>query len=282
MRRALLVLAILLFAPRAWAVPSPTKEACIAAFDEAQRLRRAGSLRISREQLVICSQQECPAVVRADCAGVLREVESAQPSIVLKAADPNGNDLTDVTVELGGSKITSTLDGRALAVDPGKLSLVFSRAPFKPVTVEVVIAEGEKGRIVQAQFGGAGARLKPGPPQPEKRSVGGWAVPAGLAAISVAAFTFAGLSRLSLGDDADALRESCGPTCTQADRDDLSDRLVRANVVFGVGITTLAAAVVTWFVLGPKASSTRASLGNTGEPVPRATTARGLPQLMTW
>jgi hypothetical protein len=269
MRRALLVLAVLFCAPRAWAVPSPTKEACIGAFDEAQRLRRAGSLRISREQLVICSQQECPAVVRADCAGVLREVESAQPSIVLKAADPNGNDLTDVTVELGGARLTSTLDGRALAVDPGKLSLVFTRAPWKPVTVEVVIAEGEKGRIVQAQFGTPTVRPKPigGARPAEKRTVAGWAVPAGLAAVSVAAFTFAGLSRLSLGSDADALKSSCGPFCAQADRDDLSDRLVRANVVFGIGVTTLAAAVVTWFVLGPKQpTSTRASL----------------PQLMTW
>jgi hypothetical protein len=266
MKRALLVLAILSAAPRAWAVPSPTKEACIAAFDEAQRLRRAGSLRISREQLVICSQQECPAVVRADCAGVLREVESAQPSIVLKAADPSGNDLTDVSVELGGAKLTTTLDGRALAVDPGKLSLVFTRAPWKPVTVEVVVAEGEKGRIVQAQFGTPTSKPLGATRPADKRSVAGWAVPAGLAAMSATAFTFAGLSRLSLGDDADSLRTTCGPACPQADRDDLSDRLVRANVVFGIGVTALAAAVLTWFVLGPKPASTRASL----------------PQLMTW
>src|SRR5262245_39904559 len=61
---------------------APTKEACIAAFDHGQQSRRDGALRRAREELLVCSQQECPAVVRADCAGVLREVDAAQPTIV--------------------------------------------------------------------------------------------------------------------------------------------------------------------------------------------------------
>jgi len=255
MKRLLVGSVLLLTSAPALAAP-PTKEACIAAFDEAQRLRRAGRLRASRAELVVCSQQECPAVVRADCAGVLREVESAQPTIVLKASDAGGNDLTDVAVDLGGTKLATSLDGRALAVDPGKLSLVFERPPWKPVTVEVVVAEGEKGRIIQAQLGPpAPPPPAPGPRPAEapKRTAAAWAVPVGLGAVALGAFTFAGISRISLGNDADALKRECGPFCSQSDRDELSERLVRTNVALGVGVTLLAAAVVTWFVLGPRA-----------------------------
>ena len=44
----------------------------------------------------------------------------------------------------------------------------------------------------------------------------------------------------------DQLRESCAPSCSAADRDALSSKLVVANVTFGVGIVALVAAATTW------------------------------------
>ncbi len=242
-----------------------TKEACIAAFDNAQRARRAGQLGTARAELLTCSQQECPALVRADCAGVLRQVEAAQPTIVLKAADAKGNDLTDVTVELNGVKITSSLDGRAIPVDPGKLSLVFKRPPWDPVTVDVVVAEAEKSRIVRATLG---PPLPPPAPErhattPEqgpkpKRSTAGYVVPAGLAVLGAGALAFAGVTRLSLGEQADDLRGRCAPECSQAERDRMSNDLVVANVTLGVGIGSLVLAAATWFIFSPKSPGPRA------------------------
>src|SRR3954454_18209065 len=72
-----------------------TKESCISAFDAGQSARRRGALRVAREELLSCSQQECPALVRADCADLLRRVEAAQPTIVLRAVNGAGEDLTD-------------------------------------------------------------------------------------------------------------------------------------------------------------------------------------------
>ncbi len=262
-RASLLVLAMASFLITSPALAAPTKEACIWAFDQAQELRRAGRLREANTELVTCSQQECPGLVRADCAGVLRQVEGAQPTIVLKAADAKGTDLTDVTVDLNGQKFTTTLDGRAIAVDPGKLSLVFSRPPWKPVPLDVVIAEGEKGRIVRATLG---------PPLPPaavartetittRRSAAGWIVPMGFAALGATSITVAGLGRIGLGNDTDDMRATCAPFCAQSDRDDMSKRLVVANVLLGTGIATLAFAAATWFVLGPRRVTRSAALG---------------------
>ena len=255
---SLVALATCLASSRAHAVT--TKEACIAAFDDAQRARRAGQLRAARSELLTCSQQQCPAVVRADCAGVLRQVEAAQPTIVLKASDAKGNDLTDVSVELNGEKLASSLDGRAMPVDPGTLSLVFRRPPWDPVKVDVVIAEAEKNRIVRATLGPPPAEprvVRAAPPAP-RRSAAGWGVPGGLALVGVGALVFAGVTRLSLGERADDLRARCAPDCSQAERDRMSNDLVVTNVVLGAGIGTLVLAAATWFILAPKSASPRA------------------------
>jgi hypothetical protein len=257
---ALVAGAMFLLAPATRA--APTKPTCIAAFDRAQQARREGALLRAREELLVCSQEECPALVRADCGGVLREVEAAQPTIVLKASDGDGRDVTDVGVALDGRKLATSLDGRAIPVDPGKLTLVFHRAPWEPVTVEILIAQGEKSRIVRAVLGPPPrpALLDPGTPRlaaerdasVAKRSAVGWGVPGGLLLASASALTFAGLTRLSIGNEADTLRANCAPSCRVEDRDRLASDLATANVALVVGLGGLALATITWFILAPK------------------------------
>lgn len=240
------------------AAAAPKKEECIAAFDAGQRARREGHLKQAHESLLVCSQKECPGVLRADCSDVLRQVDDAQPSIVLGAADASGRDLTDVTVELDGKPLVMALDGRAIVVDPGKLSLVFKRGTWDPVTIDVVIKEAEKNRSIRATLGPAA----PAPPaattpiapvkreDERKRSAVGYAVPATLAALGLGSLGYAGVTRLNAGRDADDLKSSCGPTCPQSERDSLSSDLVRANATFAIGIGALVLAATTWFILG--------------------------------
>jgi hypothetical protein len=180
-------------------------------------------------------------------------VDAAQPTIVLKAEDANGVDVTDVLVELGGRKLATSLDGRAIPVDPGKLSFVFRRTPFEPVTVEIVIAEGEKSRTVRAKLGphASVVSLTPLDPGVTRRSAVGWALPGGLALFGAVSLTFAGLTRLSAGNDADVLRRTCAPHCPIEERSSLSDRLTTVNVALGIGLGSLALAAVSWFAFGP-------------------------------
>lgn len=236
------------------------KEECIAAFDNGQRARREGHLKQAHESLLACAQSECPTVLRADCSDVLRQVDSAQPTVVFGAADQSGKDLTDVVVELDGKPLVTSLDGRAIEVDPGKLVFVFKHAPWEPVSVEVVVKEAEKTRNVRATLGPRAApeaATKPVAPiatEEPKRSVAGYAVPGALGVLGLGALAFAGITRLGAGSDADDLKNQCGPTCPQTERDDLSSTLVRANIGLGVGIGALVAAAATWFILAPHRS----------------------------
>jgi hypothetical protein len=53
---------------------------------------------------------------------------------------------------------------------------------------------------------------------------------------------------LTMTARANELGDTCAPTCSQSDRDDLSDRLILRNVALGVGIGALVVAAVTYVV----------------------------------
>ena len=78
--------------------------------------------------------------------------------------------------------------------------------------------------------------------------------PIGLATVSIASFVIAGITRMSVGSQADDARATggCAPNCTSAQRDDWSGKLVQTNVLLGVGIGTAVLAAASWFVLAPK------------------------------
>jgi hypothetical protein len=85
-------------------------------------------------------------MVRDDCTRRLDEVEKAQPTIIFEVKDAAGGDVTAVTVTVDGKPWTDTLDGKALAVDPGRHVFAFSVAGRAPFERTFALAEGEKGR----------------------------------------------------------------------------------------------------------------------------------------
>lgn len=256
-------------APSATPAARPDTKACIAAFDQGQRARSDLQLRRAQAELLVCTQESCPAVLRADCAGVLRSVQAAVPTIVLAADDGEGRDVADATVQVGSELVARALDGRALEFDPGTYDFVFERPGDPPVTVRVVLREGEKNRVVRASFARARVAAPSAPPAPAPprapagdaaRPAVGYVVPAGLAALGVAAFAVAGVSRLSFDSEVDDMRARCAPECTQAERADLSSTLVTANVALGVGVGAAVLAVASWFLLEPRPTKRAASL----------------------
>jgi hypothetical protein len=125
---------------------APTKEQCIDANSQAQKLRRESKLAAARQQLVSCSDPSCPTMVRGDCTTRLDEVQKAQPTLVLDVKSRSGDDLTDVKVTVDGEPFPVTLDGTAVAMDPGPHTLTFEAAGFEPVTKSLVLKEAEKDR----------------------------------------------------------------------------------------------------------------------------------------
>lgn len=135
-------------AGRAAAAPPPSKDACVAAYVEAQHARRDGALRRAREQLLVCAQPECPIVLQRDCLPWLTEVEQLVPTIVFVVRDANGRDLGEVAVNMDGKPLVSRLDGLPVDVDPGEHVFRFDAAGFAGIEQRVLVQEGEKARRV--------------------------------------------------------------------------------------------------------------------------------------
>jgi len=122
------------------------KDQCVDSNTHAQSLRRHGQLAEAREQLRLCADPTCPALVRDDCTQRLDELDRAQPTIVFDLKDDGGNDLVAVTVRVDGKVVTDQLSGRALPLDPGEHRFSFEVAGHAPVARSFVLKEGEKDR----------------------------------------------------------------------------------------------------------------------------------------
>jgi hypothetical protein len=247
----------------------PTKAECVSAHGEAQRLRRAGQLRETRAQLLVCANPSCPEPVTAECIPWLADVERALPTVVFEARLADGGDAIDVTVFVDGEKVEDKLDGRATAVNPGAHAIRFVPASGA-ATVErrVVVAEGEKTRVIRVDLPSA-ALLAPVPPPVVTESSHGphWMtyVLGGVSVASLGGYAAFGLKGNAERNDLDPggsehCKPSCNATQTAATRNDYT----AANVFLGVGIATAAAAIVVGLVTGlrshpapPPASASR-------------------------
>jgi hypothetical protein len=138
-------LALSVVATAAHADP-PTKEQCVDANTQAQKLRRESKLTAARQALVSCSDPACPAMVRSDCTTRLDEATKAQPTLVIDVKNRAGDDLVDVKVTLDGQPFPVRLDGTAVAMDPGPHTMTFEAPGFDPVTKSLVLKETEKDR----------------------------------------------------------------------------------------------------------------------------------------
>jgi hypothetical protein len=135
-----------------------TKDQCIDSNTQAQALRRDGKLTAARTQLLKCGDPKCPAIIRDDCTQRLDELEHAQPTIVFDAKDGDGHDLVAVQVTVDGQPFADKLEGKALRVDPGAHTFVFTATGQAPVTQSFVIREGEAERHERIVIGAPAAR----------------------------------------------------------------------------------------------------------------------------
>ena len=123
-----------------------TTDDCVAANARAQALRKADKLRDAHDELVRCSAEACPKMVRDDCAARLDEVDRAIPTVVFLAKDASGRDVTHVSVSMDGASL-GELAGRALEVTVGEHEFSFSASGYKALAQRFVIVEGQKGRL---------------------------------------------------------------------------------------------------------------------------------------
>jgi len=137
------------------------KAACLDASLQAQALRAAHKLVEAREQLRVCAMSSCPAVVAADCATWLSEVERTLPTVVLSARSSAGVDLVAVSVSVDGQPLVTKLDGQALSMNAGAHTFHFVGADGAGLDQQVVVREGEKNQAVSVVLGALPAPQAP-------------------------------------------------------------------------------------------------------------------------
>ncbi|HSY24277.1 MAG TPA: hypothetical protein VK841_19250 [Polyangiaceae bacterium] len=261
--------------------------ACIAASEAAQSLRDAHSLLQAREKLVLCTRDACPGPIRQDCIDLRAKVDAAMPSVVLRAKNAHGEDVTEGRVLCDGAPLATVLDGKAIAIDPGQHVLRIELPGEAPVERKIVVGEGEKDRLVvidaspngpsepvAPEATGQGAAAESAPP-------GGWFVP-GLVAgsIGVAAAVPMAILWATATSDVHDMRSTCapsagGPGCP-ADRVD-SDRtkLIAGDVFLGIAAAGIATGAVLLWIRRPHPTSADASAPSTALGVSAAPVAGG-------
>ncbi len=220
------------------------KAACVAAHDRASSLSSVRRLKAARAELVSCSADTCPDVVREDCARSLLVLDTQLPTIVL-GAQVDGHDVSDARIVLDGEAITPA-PGRSFPLDPGQHLAQFEQGGNR-VEVKFVAREGEKNRLVTGQF----VSKLPVPVVPTRERGEARRLPvlpillAGTGAVALGGGLFL---RLRADSDAADLKSTCAPLCDPHQRDALSDQLVLSNVAIGLGAGALALAAATYLL----------------------------------
>ena len=151
MALALLIAAGAVVGPAAAA--SPTTTECLAANENAIKLRTDHKLIEARDQSLVCAAASCPARVSEVCQARAMNLTATIPTIVFEATDPSGNAVTEVVVTMDGQPFATRLDGRAVAVDPGDHVFRFAMPGEAKVDRHFVISEADKIRHEKVQLG---------------------------------------------------------------------------------------------------------------------------------
>jgi hypothetical protein len=136
--------------------------ACVSAYERGQVDRRAGHFDGAREAFATCTAEGCPSVVKERCVQFARDLEAAQPTLIVVVHDETGHDVGAVRVALDGAA-ASPLPSTALRVDPGEHTLRVETG-LGNAEQRLVVREGEKNRRVELAVGRAIiARMEPTP-----------------------------------------------------------------------------------------------------------------------
>lgn len=227
LRRIVVALALVVTPSVAYA---QAKDPCIAAYEQAQTLRKDGKFITAREQAAICAKDTCPAILVKDCTRWIGELEASTGSVICEAKTTSGKNVSDVRVTVDGTELTTRLDGRTIAIDPGKHAFHFERGGAT-YDETVLVREGEKNRRITATLPDTAADARALP-------IGFW-IFGGVSIVALGTATFFALDGMGKKDDL----EACKPRCAPSDVDAMSASFTIADVAVGAGVVAVATTV---------------------------------------
>jgi len=217
--------------------PATSSAECVRAYEEGQERRNSGRLVAARESLQVCARDECTDFIRRDCAAWYGELQDELPTLVF-AARSGERDLTEVRIAIGPRVLASRIDGQAVELDPGEYDLEFAAPGMQPLTQHVLIARGERNRLVRVEL----QPLQPDPvakPPSIARETGSYLVPGlllGLGGVGLA--SFGGFAAWGLTSES-KLEATCSPHCRAGEVSSVKTKYILADVSLGVGVAGL-------------------------------------------
>jgi hypothetical protein len=237
----------------------PDKLACIDANERAQVLHHDGRWLEARDQLLVCSNDACPTLVRSECARYLADVATKMPRLVAVVRDENGHDVGGARFAVDRSMLWQPVPGTPIELDPGEHTLRFTGDGRATVERAIVLREGETDRRLEVVLGPlatsprpAGARPPAVPPAPRRPNVPAWiATGVGVAALGVfGGFAIAGkVEELHLAD-------TCRGHCSDEQIVPVERAYLVADVALGVAVTAAVLATILFLVHRPSAPTT--------------------------
>jgi len=265
-----------------WAAPSDAKDggqgACASTYEDAVAHQQAGHLREARTLALQCARAACGTLQRK-CAASAEQLRTDIAWIAPVVTDEKGTPLVDVDVKLDQRPLTSRLDGRELAVDPGVHELSVTAKVGKwpghevSATRKIMIVQGQRGPLTIALSSSddessappapsASAAAPSAPAASEASETASPPEPAHADAAPVATehrglsawpFVIGGVGVLGLGagalltywgkSDNDAL-SACSPSCAPSSVDHIRRLYLAADISFGVGGAALGVAAL--------------------------------------
>jgi hypothetical protein len=231
----LLLGGFVLFPSTAW---GDEKAECIAAHEDGQVARRTGQFDRAREDFSKCQRDACPAVLRSRCAEFAREVEAAQPSIVVMVRDAQGADAAGAQVSVDGAPAVSAATlAMGLRLNPGAHVLHVEAAGFLPTDKNLTLPEGVKDmQAVVSLERPKSAALQPVAEPPSssqgtpRTAAWAFAIGSGVSLVTAGVLTGVGWGVHS------NLESSCAPGCTDSQAEPLRVIWPMSFVALGVGL----------------------------------------------
>ena len=224
-------------AARAATVPAP--DGCFDQHELGQEFRQAGQLLASRQAFLRCQAPSCASAVRQDCSSWAADVDKQLPRVAF-AVTLDGEPRLDAQISIDG-RPQNDAGGTTIQLDPGahRYRVLLGQAHASEGDLQLTLDEPPRRVDVAFHTAPRAGRSVP---------TLSWVL-GGVGVAGVAGFVGLGLSSRALEQE---LERSCSPSCTDSQIDSVQQRAVLANVSLGVGLGSLAAAAVVYFLSAPK------------------------------
>ena len=219
-------------------------EACIAAIERGEPLKKRGQLVAARQELSSCAKASCPGAVREMCRAYLDEVDSAMTTLEVAARDDQRRIApTELTVTVDGRAVVLAPDG-TYAVDPGArtVRVTYRGAPRESL---IEVTPGKKRIPVVFSFESPPPPRDDAPREPTAAQPRSVAPAIALGALSVLALGGGVAFGVKWSHDAE-----CRPRCAPDETSRVRTDAIVTDVLGGVGLVAAGAAIV-WLVTAP-------------------------------